>query len=170
MPLVKDGRVTEDEWKAVGDDDARPDGCSIIVTLDRWQNEREELRKCNQPLGIRLRSDQSPNLIEEDLGHFGLIALEFPVYKDGRAYSYARRLRDEMGYEGEIRAVGNVLRDQFLFMLRCGFDSFEVQKEKDVAAWKDALAEMSVFYQPGADTRTPVLSLRQRKLAAKKAN
>ena len=167
MPLVKDGRVTEDEWKTIGDDDARPDGCSIIVTLDRWQNEKEELRKCNQPLGIRLRSDQSPALIQDDLSHFGLVALEFPVYKDGRAYSYARRLRDEMGFTGEVRAVGNVLRDQFLFMLRCGFDAFEVQKEKDVAAWKDALAEFTFFYQNAADKNAPVLSLRQRKLAAK---
>ena len=169
MPLVKDGRVTEDEWKNVDDDDARPDGCSIIVTLDRWEKEKDELRKCNQPLGIRLRSDQSPTLIQDDLGHFGLVALEFPVYKDGRAYSYARRLRDEMGFKGEVRAVGNVLRDQFLFMLRCGFDAFEVQKEKDVAAWKDALAEFSFFYQNAADSNSPVLSLRQRKLAAKNA-
>lgn len=168
MPLIREGRVTEDTWRYIGDDEPLPPECSVIVSLERWEKDKDALRSCNHPIGIQLRSDQSPVVLVDDLGSFGLVALDFPVYKDGRAYSYARRLRDEMGFTGEIRATGNVLRDQFLFMLRCGFDAFEIQKERDIAAWKDALAEMSIFYQPAADSRTPVLSLRQRKLAARK--
>ena len=91
---------------------------------------------------------------------FALIALEFAKFTDGRAYSYARLLRQRYGYEGELRAIGQVLRDQLLFMHRCGFDAFEVVKPDAVAAWRAALAEISLFYQRAADARPTVLGLR----------
>src|SRR3546814_2142105 len=92
---------------------------------DVCSSDLERLRGHNGRLGLRLKSDQSPAGIAEDLGHFQLVALEFPRFGDGRAYSYARLLRERYGFKGELRAVGNVLRDQFLFMLRCGFDALD---------------------------------------------
>lgn len=148
MPLLKDGQVVEDGWTPLPEDaEAMPQG-DVIVTLDQWQAGRERLRGHNGRLGLRLKSDQSPALVAEDLAHFDLIALEFPRFGDGRAYSYARLLRERYGFTGELRAVGNVLRDQLLFMMRCGFDAFEIDSEKAVELWREALAEFELFYQP----------------------
>jgi uncharacterized protein (DUF934 family) len=108
-----------------------------------------------------LPSDTSPLAIADDVGRLGLVALEFPRFTDGRPYSHARLLRQRLGYRGELRAVGNVLRDQLLFMRRCGFDAFELPDGADVAAWLSAFDEISVFYQPAADGAPPAMELRR---------
>ena len=160
MPLIKDGQLTEDSWVHLDDEAALSPEAQQIVSLERWQAEHETLRQRNTPIGIRLKSDQSPTEIAEDIGHFAVIALEFPKFTDGRAYSSARLLRERYGYKGELRAVGNVLRDQFLFMQRCGFDSFEVKDAKAAEAWAESIAAISVAYQPGADARRPATAQR----------
>jgi uncharacterized protein (DUF934 family) len=148
MPLLKDGKLVEDSWTPLAEGaEATPEG-GVIVTLEQWQAGRERLRGHNGRLGLRLKSDQSPAAIADDLGHFDLVALEFPRFGDGRAYSHARLLRERYGFKGELRAVGNVLRDQLLFMLRCGFDAFEIANENAVEAWREAVAEIDLFYQP----------------------
>ena len=129
-------------------------------TLDRWSAERDVLVARNGPLGIRLRSDQPPSLLEGDLEHFALVALEFPSFTDGRAYSYARLLRERLAFRGEVRATGNVLRDQLLFMARCGFDAVETDLRGGAEAWEGALAEIDVWYQPTGDGRHSVMHLR----------
>ena len=121
MALIKDGAVVDDAWITVSDDAALPDA-PVIVSFDRWKAERDHLIGRNAPLGIRLASGQSPDEIAGDLDRFSLVALEFPVFTDGRAFTSARILRERYGFFGEIRAVGDVLRDQILFMMRCGFD------------------------------------------------
>ena len=161
MPLIKDNELVPDPWATLGDDAALPEGAPAIVSFERWQNERETLLQRNAPLGIRLRSDQPPKLVLDDLDRFAVVALEFPKFGDGRAYSYARLLRERYGFRGELRAVGNVLRDQALFMLRCGFDAFEVAEDSALEGWRAALAEISVFYQPTADGRSPAHALRR---------
>ncbi len=163
MPLIKDNELVANPWVTLGDDAALPEGAPAIVGLERWQNERETLIERNAPLGIRLRSDQPPKLVLEDLDRFAVIALEFPKFGDGRAYSYARLLRERYGFGGELRAVGNVLRDQALFMLRCGFDAFEVAEDSALEGWRAALGEISVFYQPTADGRSPAHALRAKR-------
>ncbi len=160
MPLIKADAFAPDPWLSLGDEEALPEGAPAIVSLERWQSERETLVTRNAPLGIRLRSDQPPGPIAEDLDRFQVIALEFPKFGDGRAYSYARLLRERYGFRGELRAVGNVLRDQALFMLRCGFDAFEVAEGTPLEGWRESLAEISVFYQPTADGRSPAHALR----------
>lgn len=165
MPLIKEGVLAEDSWQALADEDELVEG-PIVVTLDRWQSERETLLARNTPIGVRLKSDQTPALLADDLDRFAVVALEFPKFNDGRAYSYARLLRDRYGFKGEVRAVGNVLRDQFLLMQRCGFDAFEVANEAAAAAWEKAISEISVTYQPGADARRPALALRRNRPAA----
>ncbi len=166
MPLLKDGTLVDDAWVTVDDGAQLPMDGPAIVSLERWQAHRDALLGRNAQLGIRLKSDQSPALIADDLERFAVVALEFPVFKDGRAYSYARLLRERYGYKGEVRAVGEVLRDQFLFMVRCGFDAIEVRDENAAGQWREAVSEISVVYQPAADTRTPVWTLRHRKFAA----
>lgn len=159
MPLLKDGAIVTDAWSVL-DDDSAPEG-DVIVTLERWQQDRESLRAHNGRLGLRLKSDQSPAEVADDLDRFELIALEFPRFGDGRAYSYARLLRERYGFAGELRAVGNVLRDQLFFMVRCGFDAFEIDKGDAVAAWQDAVSEISVLYQPTGDGRRTAFALRR---------
>ena len=168
MPLIKNGRLADDPWVHVADADDLPLGVQAVVSLDRWQNEHEALVARNAPIGIRLKSDQSPALIADDLELFDLVALEFPKFTDGRAYSSARLLRERYGYTGELRAVGGVLQDQFLFMHRCGFDAYEVADGKAAEAWLRALSEISVTYQPAADGQLSAIALRHRQ--AKAAN
>jgi uncharacterized protein (DUF934 family) len=170
MPLIKDGVVTKDEWRYVEDSDTAPDLGPIIVSFDRWREQREQLISRNSPVGIRLTSSQSPVELSDDLDKISLFALEFPAFKDGRAYSYAKRLRDQFGFAGEIRAVGDVLRDQFQFMVRCGFDALEPKKEKDAAAWDEALSEFSFSYQPMAQRAASVLALRNNAMPQAKAS
>jgi uncharacterized protein (DUF934 family) len=161
MPLLKDGQIVDDSWTPLDADTPLAAEGDLIVTLEQWQAEGDKLRNRNGRLGLRLESDQSPTEVAGDLEHFALIALNFPRFGDGRAYSYARLLRERYGFKGELRAVGNVLRDQALFMLRCGFDAFEVADESAVAAWQAAVSEFTVFYQPTGDNRRPASLLRR---------
>ncbi|MBL8708826.1 MAG: DUF934 domain-containing protein [Rhodospirillaceae bacterium] len=151
----------------MADDQPLPENAKVIVSVERWRSEGERLRQLNGALGVFLKSDQSPLLIADDLHRLSLVALEFPKFTDGRAFSYARILRDRLGYKGEIRAVGQVLRDQYVFMLRCGIDTIEPPVEKRVEGYAEALREFSVFYQPTGDERATALQLRhQRKAVA----
>lgn len=164
--LIKDGRVTPDPWTPLADDAPLPAEGPIIVSLQRLRADREALLSRGAPLGVRLKSGELAREIAHEVGALALVALEFPSFRDGRAYSTARLLRERYGFKGELRAIGNVLRDQFLFMHRCGFDAFEVADEKAAEAWGKALAEMTVFYQPTGDGRTPASLLRRVQRAA----
>ena len=94
------------------------------------------------------------------LDRLAAVALVFPTFRDGRAYSQARLLRERHGYDGELRATGQVLRDQFVFMLRAGFDAFEVKKDADAEAFAATVKRYSVFYQPTGDGRVTALNRR----------
>ena len=161
MVLLKGDRPVEDPWVLLADEDPVPEGAPALIPCERWQREREFLLVRNTPLGVVLRSDQPPLPIADDLPRLELVAIEFPKFTDGRPYSYARLLRQRHGYRGEVRAVGNVLRDQLLFMRRCGFDAFELPDGADVEAWRSAFDEISVFYQPAADEASPAMDLRR---------
>ena len=166
MPLIKDGKIAKDPWIRVSADAPLPDGEALLVPYEVWKENRTALLARNSRLGVLLAANQPPQLIAEDLDRLDLVALEFPIFRDGRAYSYARLLRERFGYEKEMRAVGNVLRDQFSFMHRCGFDAYEVRDEKQADAWSQALTEISHIYQPSTDRRRPITSLRHQRPAA----
>ncbi|NVK17616.1 MAG: DUF934 domain-containing protein [Methylocystaceae bacterium] len=168
MALVKNNLVIKDAWINLDDEQDLPTG-DVIVSLERWKTERETLLARSGQLGIRLNSDENPDQIIEDLAVFQVIALNFPTFMDGRAYSYARLLRERHGFDGELRATGNVLRDQVFLMHRCGFDAFEIAAgdNKALQIWLDAQKEMTTFYQPTGDGRKTAMSLRQRKRLAK---
>ena len=164
MPLIKDGQVIDDPWSQWSD--TEPDlgavagDTPLIVTLPHWREYRQRLAGRNAPLGLTLAPDEAPEDLVDDLHRFDVIALDFPAFTDGRAYSSARVLRQRLGFGGELRAVGNVLRDQLMFMVRCGFDAFEIDSGTAAEEFAAALTEISVWYQAAADNRTPASRLR----------
>lgn len=164
MALVKDNQlVADDPFVDASGADVIPAAGPVIVSLDQWHAQRDALLARGTPLGIRLHSDQSPELIAADLEHFAVVALEFPKFRDGRAYSYARLLRERYRYRGELRAVGEVLLEQLFFMVRTGFDAFDLQADDPLGAYRTALADFSVWYQPTGDGRATAMQLRHRK-------
>ena len=162
MALVKNGELFTSSFVDASGAEAVPATGPVIVSLDQWKAQRDELLKRGTPLGIRLHSDQAPELIAADLEHFAVVALEFPKFRDGRAYSYARLLRERYGFKGELRAVGEVLLEQVFFMLRTGFDVFDIQSADPLKDYRTALADFSVWYQPTADGRPTAMQLRRK--------
>ncbi|MDE2134247.1 MAG: DUF934 domain-containing protein [Alphaproteobacteria bacterium] len=159
MPLIKDGRYADDAFAAVADGAPLPGG-PATVSLKRFQKERETLLARNTPLGVRLESDESPAALGADVRRLSLIVLEFPKFRDGRAFSWARLLRTRLGYRGEIRATGDFLFDQIAFMARVGIDTFEVPEAITPELFRRALGEMGFVYQPSADGRKTIGELR----------
>ena len=151
MALIKDGVLADDPWTPLDDAADLGETDHPVISLERWQANGAALARYNGPLGIRLKADQPPALIAEHLARFDLVALEFPKFADGRAFTYARLLRERHGYKGELRAVGDVLRDQYQFMLRCGFDAFEVADSDSIDGWRESAAEITVWYQPAVE-------------------
>lgn len=160
MPLVKSGRIVEDRYVRVDDEAPIPDRVPVIVTAKRFLADPNALMRRDGSLGVLWPNDRRIAELEPWLGHLALVALVFPKFKDGRAYSQARQLRERYGFRGELRATGDVLRDQFLFLLRAGFDSLEVKKPADAAAFAEVVKRFSVFYQPSADGRISALQRR----------
>lgn len=152
MKVVKDRKVVEDAWHLVKDDEAA--GANAIVSLARWNAERDALLAAG-PVGLVLRSSEAPDEIQ-DLEKAPLIALDFPVFTDGRGYSSARMLRTRFGYKGEIRAIGDVMRDEMFYMSRVGIDSFAVKATKDIEKALSAFDDFSVTYQAAADDERPL--------------
>jgi uncharacterized protein (DUF934 family) len=161
VPLIKNAKLTDDPWQAVGEGEPLPAEGPVLVDLARWRAERDALIARGTKLGIRLASDQSPEGIADDLSHFELCALEFPAFTDGRAYSYARLLRERYAFAGEIRAIGDVLLEQLHFMDRAGFDAFEVSSEPPIEDWETAQADLDIWYQPTGDGRPTAAQLRR---------
>ena len=161
MALIKNGKIVADPWLSVAAAAPLPDSGDIIVSLARWQAEKAQLLGRNAGIGVRLKNDQPVDTVAEHMTRFGVIALEFPIYRDGRAFSQARLVRERHKFRGELRATGNVLRDQLLFMQRCGFDAFETDDPRLLAGWRDSLGEFSVFYQPTEDGRKTADILRR---------
>lgn len=132
------------------------------VSLEEW---RANPQAHAEATALAIANDEVLGDIGADLSGFDVIILAFPSFGDGRAYSQARLLRERFGYTGEIRARGDVLRDQILFMSRCGFDAFELDGAGSAAA-EAAFKEFSFAYQPAADHVEPVWRKRGQKAAA----
>lgn len=158
MQIIKNRQISEDQWQHVADDAdvTRLPAGDIIVPLALWQAHREQLLQRHGLLGIRLNGDNEVAEIAADLPRFSVIALQFPAFRDGRCYSIARALRQHYGYRGELRAVGNVLRDQLGYMSRVGFDAFEIDPRQDIGDALKAFGEISVRYQASADEPLPL--------------
>ena len=132
--LIKNGEVINDSWHLLDKDatlDGLPNSDSIIVPLALWLEHSHALKARDGGLGVWLDSDEEVESIADDLSQFQVVALNFPVFSDGRNYSNARLLRDRYQYQGEVRAIGDVLRDQLFFMQRCGFDAFALRADRN---------------------------------------
>ncbi len=159
MPLIRDDAFAEDAFVAAADDAPLTDA-PAIVSLARFTKEREALLARNAPLGLRLKSSESPEALGDDVHRFAVIALEMPVFRDGRAFSWARILRTRMSYKGEVRAVGHFLYDQIAMLHRVGVSAFDVPDGFTLEQYRRALGEMTDVYQPSADGRKTIRDLR----------
>ena len=157
--LIKSGAYAQDVYARVADDASLPEG-PVLVSLARFRRERDALLARNTPVGVQLQSSENPEALGADVNHFALIALEFPKFRDGRAFSWARMLRTRLGYTGEIRAVGDFLFDQVNYQHRVGFDAWEVPDHFTVEMFNRALTEMTNVYQPSADGKKTIFDLR----------
>lgn len=163
MPLIKNGELVEDTWTFVeGDTEVPSLGC-ISLPLAKLIEDADTLLARNQQIGVRLSPDDDPSDLTPYLGRIALIEVDFPKYTDGRGYSQAQLLRRRLGYAGELRAVGHVLRDQILYMNRSGFDAYQTTRA-DLPNVVKALEEYSAFYQPAADGQETVFSRRHSKV------
>lgn len=159
MPLVKNGASVADAFIAVADDEPLPDG-AVLVSAARLLAEGAALAARNGEVGVIWPNNRDVAELAPYLDRLSLVALVFPKFRDGRAYSQARLLRERFGFRGELRATGNVLRDQVLMMVRAGFDAFALEKQADADAFGKAIATYSVFYQPTGDRRATVRDAR----------
>ncbi|WP_420134381.1 DUF934 domain-containing protein [Rhodopseudomonas sp.] len=166
MRLVKNGQIVADDFVAIADDAELPADGAVLVSATRFLTEAETLTKSNRPLGVVWPNNRDVVELKPWLDRLALIALVYPTYKDGRAHSQARRLREIYGYRGELRATGQVLRDQFTFLLRNGFDAFDVKKDADARAFGEATHRYTEFYQPTGDGHLSALQLRRKRQTA----
>jgi uncharacterized protein (DUF934 family) len=164
MRLVKAGRVVEDPYVRVLDETPIPDDVTVLVPAARFLADAAEIARREAATGVIWPNNKKISELAPYLDRLALVALVFPSFRDGRAYSQARLLRERHGFRGELRATGDVLRDQFLFLVRAGFDSFEVKKDSDAGAFAAAVARFSVFYQPTEDGRPTARAARLRRL------
>lgn len=164
MQIIKDGTIVEDTWVHVPDAAELPASGDVIVSLERYIELRDALRKRSGKLGVRMRSDQEAKSVAPYVSELALVAIEFPGFKDGRGYTAARLLRERFGFKGQLRAVGDVLRDQLFYMRRCGFDAYELKAGKDIQGAVAAFRDFSVTYQGAVDDPRP---LSRRGLAAR---
>jgi uncharacterized protein (DUF934 family) len=160
MPLVENGQIVQDRYHYLADDEPIPERVPVIVQAQRFLADADALSRRDGSLGVAWPNDRRIAELAPWLGHLALVALQFPKFRDGRAYSQARLLRETYGFRGTLRATGDVLRDQFHFLIRAGFDSFEVKKPADASAFVQAASRYSVVYQPTADGRIPALRRR----------
>ena len=164
MPLVSNGRIVEDAYLHVQDDAPVADGVSALVSAERLLAEAGAVANRSGRTGVIWPNNRPVSELVPYIERLSLVALVFPSFRDGRAYSQARILRERHHFRGELRATGDILRDQFLFLQRAGFNSFDVRKTADAMAFAEAVSRFSVFYQPASDGS---LTAFRRRLAGK---
>ena len=170
--IIKGRSVVEDQWqvlrapelpegvKTEAEDNAAlavPAG-KVIVPVAVWNAQRDALlaRAANGEIGIWFASDERPEPLKEDLAKFAVVAVDFPKFTDGRGYSIAYNLRTRLGWSGELRAIGDVLRDQLFSMQRVGFDAYAVRADRDIHDALKGLSDFSETYQASVDQKVPL--------------
>ncbi len=158
--LIKDRQIIDNEWTRLAVDfEGDLPSTPVIVPLNYWLAHKEAVLATGRA-AVWLDSDQGPEALENDVDKLVLIAINFPRFADGRGYSYARLLRERYGYQGELRAVGDVLRDQLFYMSRVGFNAFEGRADRDLTEAMEGLDDFSVVYQPACDEPLPLFRRR----------
>jgi uncharacterized protein (DUF934 family) len=168
--IIKNKTVVEDEWVVLRlSEGETPESVDvpagkIIVPLKVWQAQREVLL-AREDIGVWFASDERVEDLQNDVAQLPVIAVDFPKFGDGRGYSIAYRLRARLGYRGELRAIGDVLRDQLFYMQRAGFDAFAIRADKDIHEAVKSLSDFSLTYQASVDESQPLFRRVQRGVA-----
>jgi uncharacterized protein (DUF934 family) len=168
--IIKHREVVDDDWSVLKlVEDGTPETVEVpagkvIVPVKVWLAQREQLlgRAERRELGIWFASDELANTIKDYLDKFAVVAVDFPKFSDGRGYSIAYNLRKRLGYQGELRAIGDVLRDQLFQMVRCGFNAYATRQDRNI---HDALKGLTVFsetYQASVDNELPLFRRHER--------
>lgn len=163
--LIRDRRIVDDAWTLLraSDDGALPEvpaEGAVIVPLALWQRDRDALLARHDPVGVLLAPADEPERIAPYLDRFAVVAIDFPKFNDGRGYSLARLLRVRYGYKGELRAVGDVLRDQLFYLHRCGFDAFALRPDRSIEDALKAFDDFSEAYQVSVERPEPLFRRR----------
>lgn len=159
MPnIIKQRQIVEDEYTFVSEG-ALPAG-PVCVSLAYFQENRDAVLAHAGLKAVQLKPDQHPEILGDDLKQFDMIALDFPAFADGRGYSYAWLLRNRLGFKGELRATGDVFKDNIFYLSRCGFDSFAVRADKDIHVALQGLSDFSEAYQASTDQPLPLFRRR----------
>jgi uncharacterized protein (DUF934 family) len=163
--LIKHGTLVPVAWVLVRSPDElenleKRSGEDLILPLALWLTEQQSIASRQGQTAVWLNSNEIPESIAGYLDRLPLVALNFPEFKDGRPYSSARELRQRWRYQGEIRAVGDVLRDQLFFMKRCGFDAFLLREDQNLDAALSAFHDFQDAYQPGIIQPLPLFRRR----------
>lgn len=155
MPkLIKNGAVIDDAWQVLREiPEAGLPSAKIIVPLNYWLEHRDSLRTRGD-VGVWLGSDQQPAPLSDDLATLPVIAIDFPLFTDGRGFSYGRTLREHFKYQGEVRAIGQFIRDQLYYLKRCGFDAYAIETTDPEKAI-ESLNDFSTSYSAGVDQPLP---------------
>jgi len=158
--IIKDKQIVEDYWLTIklmedGGFPEIPDGVDVIVPLKLWLAKKDECKQRNGKVSVWLNSNEEPNALAEDLPDLSLVAVNFPQFTDGRGYSIARLLRERFNFKGELRAIGDVLRDQLFYMHRCGFNAFAVREDKNIEDAILGLKDFSDGYQASVEQPVP---------------
>lgn len=167
MPeIIKNGSIASDDWQVfkLGEGEtpetvALP-AAATLVPLAVWLARKEEILSRGTPVGVWLDSSEGPETIAADLERFAIIAVNFPKFTDGRSYSTARLLRERYGYQGEIRAIGDVLFDQLFYMKRCGINAFALRADQNIEKALAGFATFSETYQAAVDQPQPLFRRR----------
>jgi len=155
--VIIDGAIVDNEWARLEADALEaglPDG-KVIVPLAYWQENRDTLMTRGD-VAVWLAPGEEPKDLADDLSALSLVAIHFPAFKDGRGYSYARELRTRFAFKGEVRATGDVLRDQLFYLARCGFNAFEVREDRSIEEALQGLKDFSVTYQGDVNEPRPL--------------
>lgn len=162
MRVIKNMEILEDNWKLITDpaEASIKNDEDVIVPYKYWSANRDQFLSHTGQLSVCLEGDDLIEDLADDLDSFTMITLSFPLYKDGRCYSHARLLRERYGFDGEIRAVGDVLRDQLYYMKRCGINAYQLTEDSDYEQALNSLSDFSLVYQGAADDVVPVAKTR----------
>ena len=163
MAVVDRNGPIADAWTRIGDDAPAPKGAAVIVSLARLKNEHNSLFSAAGAVGVEVASDVDLADLEPFLPRLGVIVVRMATMRDGRVFSTGRLLRERLGYAADLRAAGDFIPDQALFLLRCGFASFEVGDKFPMASLKRSVAAYSAWYQKATDRAKSVIELRHEK-------
>ena len=158
--IIKDKAIVEDSFTLITDPAQLPVDGDVLVDVAVWAEAKPQLQNHSGQIGVQIPGDFEPEELAEDLKTLDLVAIDFPAFKDGRGYSLARLLRQRFHFTGELRATGDVLRDQLFYLQRCGFNSFATREDRCIEEALTGLSDFTVTYQADVHEVRPIYQRR----------